>query len=214
MCAWSYASEPTIQSLISEYKDKVEFQFRSLPILDRIVGAPRTGEKFHSPEEIESIWTNVSKKMNEKIDTSIWRENPPHSSWPANRAMKAAFRQGFDKGNRYTHLLRDAVMVDKQNISNFEVLKSVADKAALDVEQFHSDMTRNATQLEQEVSADRFSAIDRCIESTPTIYMENDDGDKVIVSGVLDYAVCSRAIRSLMGERVIGAPEVEIAPSI
>jgi predicted DsbA family dithiol-disulfide isomerase len=214
MCAWSYASEPTIQSLISEYKNQVEFQFRSLPILDRIVGAPRTGEKFHPPEEMEKEWTDISKKMNVKIDPSIWRENPPHSSWPANRAMKAAFRQDFDKGNRYTHLLRDAVLVDKQNISNFEVLKTIAANAALNVEQFQNDMTRNAPQLEQEVSADRFSAIDRCIESTPTLYMENDDGDKMIMSGVLDYDVCRRAIRSLMGERMIGAPEIEIAPSI
>lgn len=214
LCAWSYASEPTIQSLISEYRDKVDFEFHSLPILDRIVGGPKPGEKFHTPEEMQQEWEEIARKTGTRINASLWQQNPPHSSWPGNRAMKAAFRQGFDKGNRFTSLLRNAALVESKNTSNFEVLMQVARDAGLDTDMFRTDMTDNSPQLEKEVADDKFKAVDNCIESTPTLLMHNDNGDRVVISGTLDYDLCSRAIRFLRGEKVIGAPEVEVQPSI
>lgn len=214
ICAWSYVSEPTVQSLLSEHRDHVDFHFRSLPILDKIIGQPKEGEKFHTPQEMQQEWTEISRKTGVRLDPTLWSENPPHSSWPANRAMKAALRQGLDNGSRFIHLLRDAALVDRKNPSDLEVLKSIAVEAALDVNRFHKDMTENAQQLEREVADDAIEAIERCIFSTPTLVMQNDDEDKVIISGTLDYQVVNHAIRSLLGQRVIGSPEAAIAPSI
>jgi len=215
LCVWSYVSEPTIQSLINQHKDNIDFQFRSLPILDKSKGKPEEGEKFRTPEEMRQEWTEVSQKTGVKIDPALWMENPPQSSWPGNRAMKAALRQGFERGNRFINLLRYAALVDRKNPSDLEVLKSIAADAALDVSQFYNDMTENAPILEREVADDAVEAIDRCIYNTPTLVMSNDEGDRVIISGMLDFEVCNNAIRSLMGQRVIGTPEAaEIAPSI
>lgn len=214
LCAWSYASEPTVQSLISGYGDKIDFEYRSLPILDAVLGEPRTGQKMHTPDEMRREWSEISRKTNTKIDPALWQEDGPHSSWPANRAMKAAMRQGFEKGNRFVHTLRNAVMQEKRNPSNLDVLKEIAGQAGLDVDQFYHDMTEDAAQLEQEVAEDRLAASARCIYSTPTLAMQNDEEDMVIAQGTLDYDVCSSAIRSLMGQKTIGAPEAEIATSI
>ncbi|MEN6520118.1 MAG: DsbA family protein [Armatimonadota bacterium] len=214
ICAWSYVSEPTVQSLLSEHRDNVDFRFRSLPILDKITGQPKKGEKYRTPQEMQQEWTEISLKTGVKIDPSLWQENPPHSSWPANRAMKAALRQGLDKGNKFIHILRETVLVDRKNPSDLDVLKSIAAKAALDVDQFYVDMTENAQQLEKEVADDAIEANERCIYITPTLAIQNDDGDKVIISGTLDYQVVNHAIRSLLGQRVIGTPESVIAPSM
>jgi predicted DsbA family dithiol-disulfide isomerase len=214
ICVWSYASEPTVQSLLTQYRDKVDFRFRSLPILDRIVGEERPGERYRSPEDMQESWNKARSAMGIDIDPSVWQENPPHSSWPANRAMKAAFRQGFDEGNRFTQLLRKAFMTEKRNPSDLETLKEMAERAGLDAGRFYTDMTDNAADLEKEVTNDRAEAMARCINDTPTLVMHSEDENEVIASGMLDYDVCSRAIRSLMGERVIGAPEVEIAASV
>lgn len=214
LCAWSYASEPTVQSLISQFGDKIGFQYKSLPILDGIIGEPKQGEKIHSPDEMAEAWSEISEKTGTKIDVGLWHTNPPHSSWPANRAMKAALMQGFDKGNRFLHVLRDAIMTEQKNPSNLEVLKDIAGRSGLDVDRFYMQMTDNASALEESVAADLLEGTNRCIYSTPTLVMQNDQGDKVIVQGTLDYEVCSRAIHLLMGQKVIGAPEAEVAPSI
>ncbi|MEN6371089.1 MAG: DsbA family protein [Armatimonadota bacterium] len=214
ICAWSYVSEPTIQSLLSDHRENVDFRFRSLPILDKITGQRKEGEKFRTPQEMQQEWTEISLKTGVRLDPSLWQEDPPHSSWPANRAMKAALRQGLDKGNRFIHLLRDAALVDRKNPSDMDILKDIAYEAALDVDQFYVDMTENAQQLEKEVADDAIEANERCIYNTPTLVMQNDEGDGVIITGTIDYQVANHAIRSLLGQKVIGTPESIIAPSM
>jgi predicted DsbA family dithiol-disulfide isomerase len=209
LCAWSYVSEPTIQQTISQYGDKVDFRFRSLPIIDRLEGEPKAGLKVYRPEQIGREWREISAKTGRKIDPGLWEEHPPHSSWPANRAMKAALRQGFDKGNRFIHELRDAVMQQRRNPSNLDTLKEIAGRSGLDADRFYDDMTANATQLEQEVTDDRLEAIEHCINSTPTLVLQNEDGDKITIEGTLDFQVIQPAIRSLLG-----TPVEEPVPSI
>lgn len=214
LCAWSFVSEPTVQSLISDYGGKIDFRFRSLPILDRVQGEAKPGEKMRSPESMVDEWAEISERTGTKLNSDLWIQHPPHSSWPANRAMKAAFNQGFEKGNRYTHQLREAIMLEKSNPSDFETLKRLADDAGLDVARFHDDMTTHAPLLEQAIAEDRLAAMNSCINETPTLVMQNESGDKVIISGTLDYELASRAVRFLMGEKRIGEPEAEVASSI
>lgn len=214
LCAWSYAYEPTIDAIIREYRDKIDFQFRSLPILDRIQGEPGPGEKKHTPEEMRKTWSRIAEKTGAKIDSALWDERPPHSSWPSNRATKAALRQGFEKGHGYLRSLRQAIMQERRNPSDLENLKEIAERSGLDMERFYDDMTTNAFEIEQEIADDKIEAAQHCVTSTPTLVMQNDDGDKIIVHGTLDQEVVSRSIRSLMGEKVIGAAAEEPAPSI
>lgn len=214
LCAWSYVSEPTVREMVKQFGNKVEIRFRSLPTLDSTVGEARPGERHHSPMEMMLDWKHISQKTGAKIDPGLWMEDFPHTSWPSNRAMKASFRQGFDKGATFVSNLRDAIMQHKMNPSDMENLKKIASRSGLNVNQFYDDMTDNAFELEQEVANDKLDAINACVTSTPTLVMQNDEGDKIIIQGTLDFEVVSRSVRSLMGEKVIGAPKGEPAPSI
>lgn len=211
VCAWSYASEDTVEKILSTYKDNIDFQFRSLPIIDRIEGEPKPGLKVYSPEQLASEWREIASKTGVQLDSNLWTENPPHSSWPANRAMKAALRQGSDKGKTFLHNLRSEIMQERKNPSNLEVLKDIAGNSGLNVDQFYNDMTTNATELEQEVVDDRLIAQERCITSTPTLLMQNDDGYTIIIQGQLDFDVVRPAIASLMGTKAaVGEPSPSI----
>lgn len=214
LCAWSYVSEPTIESIITNYGDSVDFQFRSIPLVDRIEGEPRPGLKTYSAEFIGGEWAKISNSTGVKINSDLWKEDPPHSSWPANRAMKAGLRQGFKKGFTFLHNLRNAVMQDKVNPSNMDSLKYLAQKSGLDVDKFYREMTENVAEIEQEIKKDHLEASTMCITKTPTMLLYNDEGDKVTIEGTIDYEVVSKAISFLSGKKAYGKPTREPVPSI
>lgn len=201
LCAWSYASEPTVEKILSTFGGKVDFRFRTLPIIDRIEGEKTPGLKVYTPDELSVAWQEIARKTGTQIDVGLWQQNPPHSSWPANRALKASLRQGIENGRKFIHNLRDAIMRERKNPSDLEVLKAVAGQSGLDVERFQEDMTMNATQLEQEIVDDRLAATEMCVTATPAFVMTNDDGYMIIIQGQLDFDVIRPAIMSLMGEK-------------
>lgn len=200
LCAWSYAAEDSIQKLQQEFKDQIEFKVRMLPIMDRLASEADPEQKILSPDFLKMEWQHISKVTDTKMDASIWEENPPHSSWPGCRAVKAAERQGQDKVTTFLHNFRIAIFEHKRNPSNLEAMKEIARQSGLDVDRFHNDMTIHAADLEELVNEDTQEAAVKCVESTPTLLFHSPNGDGVTISGPRDYNLMRQAMMTLMQE--------------
>jgi predicted DsbA family dithiol-disulfide isomerase len=200
LCAWSYATEDTIQRFIDEFKDRIDFKVETLPIMDRLASEADPEQKVFSPDYLKQEWLRISRLTDTRMDPGIWDETPPHSSWPGCRAVKAAEHQGHDQMLTFLHNFRIAIFQQKKNPSNMEVMKQIAQQSGLDVDRFYNDMTANAGDLEEMVNSDVQEAAAKCVESSPTLLFHSPNGDGVTISGPRDYNLFRQTMITLQSE--------------
>ncbi len=107
---------------------------------------------MHFTQHSAMSWRRAA--LEEKINFTPW--NPSHtyptSSMPALQATKCAQLQGEEAFQRFHKALFQAFFEGSMNISEREVLVSLARKTGLDVERFSSDFDQGLQ--EKEVLAD------------------------------------------------------------
>lgn len=86
---------------------------------------------INRPSQLGPLWMEAKQRSGQPIEENIWLFNPVDTSYPACMAVKAAENQSLVAGEAMLRKLREAVMMNKKNIGETEVLMELA----LDLEQ-------------------------------------------------------------------------------
>jgi predicted DsbA family dithiol-disulfide isomerase len=84
----------------------------------------------YRPGQMGPLWMQAQHISGMPIDTRIWMEDRPSSSWPACIAVKAAELQSPRAADLYLRRLREAVMRERRNIAQRKVLIELAEQCA------------------------------------------------------------------------------------
>jgi predicted DsbA family dithiol-disulfide isomerase len=99
--------------------------------------------------EVAPHWRMVSERSGQPIDERLMEDitDPHFSTWPACRAVKAAFLQGEDVGERYLRRMRRAALTERRIISLPEVYVALAQEVpGLDLPRMQADLASGAAE--------------------------------------------------------------------
>jgi predicted DsbA family dithiol-disulfide isomerase len=144
---WCYIAAVRLQCLEQEYGNKISISWRTYPLVVREIP-----NRFISSHSVESRRRAALEE--DKISFSPWNLDEPYpaSSMPALRAAKCAQLQGGEAFRRFHITVFKAFFEEGMNISEREVLISLAKNAGLDIERFNSDFSSKS--LEEEILAE------------------------------------------------------------
>jgi predicted DsbA family dithiol-disulfide isomerase len=193
LCPECWALEPIIKKLMIEYGSYFSFKH----ILSGRLASLNMGKK-QKLESLADYWEKTASRSGMSCDGSVWFENPVSSPHLASIAIKAAELQGRKAGIRFLRKLQEVLFLEKQNVSNFDVLKSCAQNVGLDVVEFiadiHSDSAAKAFQCDLKIT----SEMD--VQEIPTLvfFNENIEEEGIKVTGYYPYEVYVQIIEEML----------------
>jgi predicted DsbA family dithiol-disulfide isomerase len=216
-CVWSWAFEPVVRALMSEFGDDLEWTF--------VMGGLAREYGPDARERMVHHWLDATAESGMPTDPLAWYESPLGSTYPACMAVKAAQEQGRDAASRYLRALREGILCRRRKLDASEALVETAREQGLDVERFRVDLGSHA--IVEAFGADLDAARDvpdvayeagevRCSRpagedrvSFPTLRFEGAEGEAHWTCGMrpLDYV---RAKALAAGAR----PEAGARPSV
>jgi predicted DsbA family dithiol-disulfide isomerase len=196
ICSWSYANEPNVNRILSDYGDRVDLQHKMWPIIDDLDDFYDEINDLREATEIGWHWKEVSDRTGVYINHLLWFEDPPRTCWPACEAFKCAELQGWAIGRRFLLKERNAYLTRKMNLSRRENIMRIAREAAaefgLDYARFMTDF--NSGRMRKEVERDEKEAEKWGVEVVPTLVFN----DQVVERGPTPYERYREVIESLL----------------
>ena len=146
------------------------------------------------------VWMHAKELSGMTMQQNIWMRDPPSSSYPACIAVKCAFMQSDESGEIYLRLLREAIMIRGENISQQKILNREANKLqgfvpGFDMDQFTEDI-KNGNGMEafrKDLQEVQYYHINRF----PSLVIKNEQGKAIIISGYRPYNVLMSAIQQV-----------------
>jgi len=136
-CSASWAAEPRLRLLLSEFGGEVEITYV-------MGGLAREFAPGEGPE-IALEWLEVGDSSGMPVDARPWLAGGAlRSSFPACMAVKAAAEQGAEATARYLRALREGIMCGRRRLDAPEPLVEEARAAGLDAERFRVDVGSHA----------------------------------------------------------------------
>jgi predicted DsbA family dithiol-disulfide isomerase len=207
-CPWSWALEPVFRRLCLELGDSLQVEYV-------MCGMAR---EFGDPVAIVRELLAAGHDSGMPVDARLWLETPPHSSYPACIAIKAAAEQGVAAG--YLRRLREGIMCRGRKLDVGEALVQEARATpGLDVERFRLALASHATLEAFGADMDRAAAVPAEHHSEgsgrvklPSLEFSGQDGSVHGVYGFSDYGELSQAAVDVGASRSDApAPSVEEA---
>jgi predicted DsbA family dithiol-disulfide isomerase len=132
-CPWSWANEPELRRLEVQFAGRVSITYV-------MAGLARS---FDHPLDALRDWLEAAAASSMPVDSRLWLDAPPSSSYPACLAVKAAAEQGL--GGPYLRRAREGFACDRTKLDNTDALVSLARTVpGLDVDRFAIDLASNA----------------------------------------------------------------------
>jgi predicted DsbA family dithiol-disulfide isomerase len=200
LCPECWALEPIMKKLMIEYGKY--FSIKHV-ISGRLASLNITKRKSY--ESMAELWEKTASRTGMSCDGSLWLENPVSSPFIASIAIKAAELQGRRAGIKFLRKLQEVLFLDKQNISNIEVLKESAHSVGLDVEEFitdiHSETTAKALQRDLKITTEME------VEEIPTLvfFNENAEDEGIKITGYYSYEVYVQIIEEILQDNPVKA---------
>jgi predicted DsbA family dithiol-disulfide isomerase len=195
LCPECWALEPILKKLHIEYGRY--FSIKHV-LSGRITNLNVSKKKNY--EVIAELWEKTASRSGMSCDGSLWLENPVASPYIASVAIKAAELQGRRAGIRFLRKLQEKLFIDKQNISDIEVLTSCARNAGLDVEEFisdfHSESPAKAFQCDLKITTEME------VQEIPTLvfFNENAEDEGIKITGPYPYEVYVQILEEMLSE--------------
>ncbi|MEH7177476.1 ClpXP adapter SpxH family protein [Neobacillus vireti] len=198
LCPECWALEPILKKLYIEFG-----QYFSLKhvLSGRIANLNVSKKKKY--EVIADLWEKTASRSGMSCDGSLWLENPVASPYIASIAIKAAELQGRRAGIRFLRKLQENLFINKQNISHFDVLKTCAKSAGLDVEEFisdfHSESAAKAFQCDLKITTEME------VQEIPTLVFFNDNAEDegIKITGPYPYEVYVQILEEMLSEQPV-----------
>jgi predicted DsbA family dithiol-disulfide isomerase len=198
LCPECWSLEPIIKKLQIEYGKY--FSIKHV-LSGRISNLNLSKKKNY--ETIAEIWEKTASRTGMSCDGSLWLENPIDAPHNVSIALKAAELQGRRAGIRFLRKLQELLFLEKQNISNFDVLMECARSLGLDVDEFmndiHSESAAKAFQCDLKIT----SEMD--VQEIPTLvfFNENVEDEGIKITGTYPYEIYVQIMEEMLSERPI-----------
>jgi predicted DsbA family dithiol-disulfide isomerase len=201
VCAECWELDPILKKLQIEYGRYFSLKYvLSGKLTDLNIRKKRKCDNRPDPFE------RTASQLGLYCDRNLRIENPAHSPFIASIAIKAAELQGRKAGNRFLRLFHEVLLLETQDITNFEVLKDCAKKAGLDVEEFildiHSKSAAKAFQCDLKIT----SEMDVSEMPTLVFFNENAEEEGIKIAGVYPYEIYVQILEEMLSEQPHQSP--------
>lgn len=200
LCCWSWGFEPQWRKLRYEFMGQVSWNYCMAGLLPDWKNFNDVENSVTRPLQMGPVWMHASQLSGMPINTRIWMEDPPASSYPACIAVKCAALQSAEAGEIYLRKAREAIMIHGQNIARIEVLENIAKEIAsqpgvLNLERFTADMYNDVglNAFTKDMEQVRLSGINRY----PSLLIRYTGAKSILVTGYRPYNVLLDAIRQI-----------------
>jgi predicted DsbA family dithiol-disulfide isomerase len=134
-CAASWAAEPRLRALLSEFGAEVEITY--------VMGG-LAREYAGDLSWLVVEWLDAADRSGMPLDPRLWHDGPLRSTFPACMAVKAAAEQGPEAVGRYLRAVREGIMCRRRRLDSAEALVEEARGAGLDAQRFRVDVESHA----------------------------------------------------------------------
>lgn len=177
-CTWCWGAEPVVRRLREVYRDQLSVEYVMGGLAEDFEQFTDPAGDVASDGEVAPHWQAAAQQHGMPVDVSLWREDPPSSTYPACIAFEAAAFQGDERARAFLRRMREAGLACGANLERPEVVAGLADEVGLDGEQFRADLDSEAAR--EAFEADRRSARQHGASSFPTFLLEFDDGRELL----------------------------------
>ncbi|WP_343042452.1 ClpXP adapter SpxH family protein [Ornithinibacillus caprae] len=198
LCPECWSLEPYLKKLSIEYG---RF-FTLYPIMGGYLN-PLTKDKFDQPKKLKDIWEKTAKRTGMSCDGDLWIENPINSPKMAFLAIKAAELQGKRAGRVFLRKVQESVFLNKQDISDENVLIQCAKDAELDLNEFKNDL--HSPSAKKALQCDLKLTKEMDVDYTPTIVFFNQNAEEqgLKISGLYPYDIYVRVLSEMLQKQPI-----------
>ncbi len=196
LCSWSWAFEAPWRYLRYACDRHLEWCYRMGGLLADWSSYHDPFQDIRNPSQMGPQWFQVQEISGMLLDYQIWNIDPPTSSYPTCMAFKAAECQGQTEAENYLRRLREAVMLQRRNITHQDILLAVAEETSLDLSRFRDDLTSQATlaAFRQDMRDAAYYSIGRF----PTLILHRADGRGIVLTGYRPYDALQSALEYLV----------------
>ncbi|TDW02202.1 putative DsbA family dithiol-disulfide isomerase [Bacillus badius] len=200
LCPECWALEPFIRKLHIEYGR----YFRLKQVLTGNLAA------LNLPDSKLRRWEANAARSGMSCDGALWMDYPVSSPFLASVAIKAAELQGRRAGSRFLRKLQEVLFIEKQNVSDLNVLNDCADDAGLDKAEFLNDM--HSSSAAKAFQCDLKIAAEMEVDETPTLvfFNENIEEEGIKITGLYSYDIYVQIIEEMLDE----LPEPQQPPAL
>lgn len=198
LCPECWSLEPYLKKLSIEYG-------RFFTIRPIVSGHLNTlnNDQFDQPRKLKDIWERTAKRTGMSCDGDLWIDNPISLPWLASLAIKAAELQGKKKGRVFLRKLQENVFLNKQNISDEDVLLRCAKQANLDISEFKNDLYSDSAKKAFQCDLKLTHEMD--VDYIPTIVFFNQliEEQGIKISGLYPYGIYVRVLQEILQKNPI-----------
>lgn len=199
LCCWSWGFEPQWRKLRYEFEGNLSWRYCMGGLIPSWKNYSDATNSVSRPIQMGPIWMEASHNSGMPINSRIWVQDPPASSYPACIAVKCAEGQSVEAGEKYLRMLREAVMLKGRNISQLSVLvdlaTELADHVKFNVDLFRQDL-KNDTGLEA-FRKDLLETQARNITRFPSLIFRKSNQPSIIITGYRPYPALLEAIHQI-----------------
>lgn len=204
LCCWSWGFEPQWRLLRSVHAGRIAWRLRMGGMIGDWESFDDPVNSIHRPGQMGPLWMEAERLTGMPMNSGLWRNDPPASSWPACRAFKAAEFQSAFAGDLFLRRMREAAMLEEQNIARTEILFALAQDCArafpdrFDAERFAADLDSAAAYkaLREDMREARVLGISRF----PALVLQRTGGPPRFVIGWRPYAILRSALAEIAPE--------------
>nr|WP_233522598.1 ClpXP adapter SpxH family protein [Peribacillus glennii] len=205
LCPECWGLEPILKKLQIEYGQL--FSLRHV-LSGKLSSLNRGNRKNY--ESMAQVWERTAGRSGMSCDGSLWLENPISSPYGASIAIKAAELQGRKQAICFLRKLQEFLFLEKQDISDLQILTQCAREVGLDVEEFTKDITSESAARGFQCDLKITSEMD--VNEIPTLvfFNQNIEEEGIKVSGFYPYDVYVH----ILDDMLKGLPEPESPPPL
>jgi len=189
-----WGASPVLRRLELEFGALVEIKYRTSGMLISWEDFELDG--VSKPEHMAAYWQREAFEYKMPMDTQLWLENPPHSSFPASIAYKAAQLQNKLLADKFLRRMQEMLFVEGRNIAEWKIIKRAAKDVGLDLEVLLLQYN-NGDGLKA-FAEDQKRARQECVTQYPTIHLHTEGGDVRIVEPGFNWENLSSAVRGIL----------------
>lgn len=126
LCCWSWAMEPQMRKLRYLLKDRLKIKYIMGGLLRDWKHFSDNLNNINRPSQFGPLWMEAKQRSGQPIEENLGILNPVDTSYPACMAVKASENQSLMAGEAMLRQLREAVMMNKKNIGETDILLGLA----------------------------------------------------------------------------------------